>query len=228
MNKWQRVHISAPLLYFRLNLCAYGKGIMKNVVLKLTLIAVLFLSACTAVVKDDFSKLSTESSNQKIAVNQLGYLVNSEKIAIVPNVTATTYDLVDVNTNKIIRSGQLSHAKMWDNSGNDTFKRAEFTDIVTPGDYLLRVKGVRDSAVFSINNHVYDSIHTAALKYYYLNRSSIVIEKKYAGIYARPLGHKDDDVLYHSSAKQGDDFKAKEVQSQKRLVRCGRLWQVCC
>ncbi len=221
MNKWQRVHISAPLLYFRLNLCAYGKGIMKNVVLKLTLIAVLFLSACTAVVKDDFSKLSTESSNQKIAVNQLGYLVNSEKIAIVPNVTATTYDLVDVNTNKIIRSGQLSHAKMWDNSGNDTFKRAEFTDIVTPGDYLLRVKGVRDSAVFSINNHVYDSIHTAALKYYYLNRSSIVIEKKYAGIYARPLGHKDDDVLYHSSAEQGDDFKAKEVQSQKGWYDAG-------
>ncbi|MBB1455727.1 glycoside hydrolase family 9 protein [Pseudoalteromonas sp. SG43-5] len=194
---------------------------MKNVVLKLTLIAMFFLSACSAVVKDDFSKLSTESSNQKIAVNQLGYLVNSEKIAIVPNVIATTYDLVDVNSNKVILRGRLSHPKMWGNSGNDTFKHAEFTDIVTSGKYLLRIKGVSDSAVFPINNHVYDSVHTAALKYFYLNRSSIEIEKKYAGIYARPLGHKDDSVLYHLSSEPGDDFKAKKVQSQKGWYDAG-------
>jgi endoglucanase len=188
---------------------------MKHFILSLLLLSVLALTSCSVLVKNNLSKLSQLTSNQSIAINQLGYLNQGDKFATIPNVTASRFDLIDAKTNKVVYTAKLSGVKIWALSGNDTFKLANFSEFVTSGHYFLRVNGVRDSSLFPIGNDVYDSLSTAALKYYYLNRSSIDIEEKYAGIYARPMGHKDNNVGYHPSAEASDNYKAQRTKANK-------------
>lgn len=188
---------------------------MKNAVLKLTLLCIFCLSACTTRLEGDFSKQSTLATDQKIAVNQLGYMVDSTKIAVVPNVTATTFDLIKSKDNTIAYTGRLSRPAMWSSAEDNSFKRANFTGLTKPGEYFIRVEGVSDSALFSVNNNVYDEVHKAALKYYYLNRASLEIKKEFAGDYTRPLGHKDEHVIYHSSTKS---------QSKQNYTISSRGW----
>lgn len=194
---------------------------MKHFILSLLLLSVLALTSCSVLVKNNLSKLSQLTSNQSIAINQLGYLNQGDKFATIPNVTASRFDLIDAKTNKVVHTAQLSPAKIWTLSGNDTFKLADFSKFVTSGHYFLRVNGVADSSLFSIGNDVYDSLSTAALKYYYLNRSSIAIEEKYAGIYARPMGHKDNNVGYHPSAEASDNYKAQRTKANKGWYDAG-------
>ena len=158
-------------------------------------------------------------SNQQIAINQLGYLNKSEKIAAIPNVTASQFDVINAKTNKVVYTAQLSAAKIWTLSGNDGHKLADFSEVVTSGHYFLRVKGVADSSLFRISDDVYDSLSKAALRYYYLNRASTPIEEKFAGIYARPMGHKDDIIGYHPSAEPR--YKGKRIDSQKGWYDAG-------
>ena len=194
---------------------------MKHFILSLMVLSAFALTACSVSVKTNPSKLSKLTSNQPIAINQLGYLNQANKFATIPNVKATKFDLIDAKTNKVVHTAQLSPAKIWTLSGNDTFKLADFSKFVTSGHYFLRVNGVADSSLFSIGNDVYDSLSTAALKYYYLNRSSIDIEEKYAGIYARPMGHKDNNVGYHPSAEASDNYKAQRTKANKGWYDAG-------
>ncbi|ATG58409.1 MULTISPECIES: glycoside hydrolase family 9 protein [Pseudoalteromonas] len=192
---------------------------MKHLILSLLLLNVLALTSCSVLVKKNPSKLSKLSSNQQIAINQLGYLNKSEKIASIPNVTASQFDVINAKTNKVVYTAQLSAAKIWTLSGNDGHKLADFSEVVTSGHYFLRVKGVADSSLFRISDDVYDSLSKAALRYYYLNRSSTPIEEKFAGIYARPMGHKDDIIGYHPSAEPR--YKGKRIDSQKGWYDAG-------
>jgi len=194
---------------------------MKHFILSLIVLSVFALTACSVSVKTNPSELSKLTSNQPIAINQLGYLNQGNKFATIPNVEATQFDLINAKTNKVVHTAKLSPAKIWTLSGNDTFKLADFSEFVTSGDYFLRVNGVADSSSFSIGNDVYDSLSTAALKYYYLNRSSIAIEEKYAEIYARPMGHKDDNIGYHPSAEASDNYKAQRTKADKGWYDAG-------
>jgi endoglucanase len=68
------------------------------------------------------------------------------------------------------------------------------------GDYVLRVEGLPDSAPFKISADNYKALNAAAIKSFYLNRASIELTPKYAGTYARAVGHADTNVLVHESA----------------------------
>ena len=140
-----------------------------------------------------------ESSTIKIKLNQLGYLPNAQKIAIVPNVNSASFSVISTTTAQVVFEGTLSNALTWSLAGNEQFKQADFSAFVQPGTYKLSVAGVEDSAEFEINADVYSSLHDAALKYYYFNRSSMALESTYAGEWARAAGHSDEQVKVHAS-----------------------------
>ncbi|MBR5170614.1 MAG: glycoside hydrolase family 9 protein, partial [Muribaculaceae bacterium] len=74
----------------------------------------------------------------------------------------------------------------------------EITGITAPGTYELSVNGQKTR--FDVQPHALNDIARAALKAFYLNRSGIAIDGRYAGVYARPLGHPDTKVMIHPSA----------------------------
>jgi endoglucanase len=135
----------------------------------------------------------------RIRLNQVGFLPEASKIAIVPNVEVGEFWLIQADTNAEVLRGPLSQSQSWDMSG-DTVKVADFSAYNKPGRYKIRVTGAGDSHPFAIGERVYDDLLTASIRYYYINRAGASIESEYAGPFARPAGHPDTLVYVHTSA----------------------------
>ena len=201
---------------------------MNKLSINYALLSTLFLGACSgssgnAPSEPPATNTPAEITNtqQKIALNQLGYFETSSKIAIIPNVASTSFTIVDASNNEEVYSGTLSNAKNWPNAGSDSVKQADFSSLVAPGSYFIRVLGVDDSATFKIDSHVYDELHVAAQRYFYLNRASIEIEQQFAGDFARPLGHADTNVMYHPSADEQLSTQGETLASPKGWYDAG-------
>jgi endoglucanase len=153
----------------------------------------------TAVVAGSGAASSTAAVAGNIKLNQLGFLPESAKWAVVPAGSATSFKVINTSTNAEVLSGNLSAAATW-SASEESVKLADFSSLKVPGDYLLRVEGVSDSYRFTIANDVYSALTAASIKAFYFNRSSAELLAAHAGIFARPLGHPDDKVLVHVSA----------------------------
>jgi endoglucanase len=134
-----------------------------------------------------------------IQVNQLGFLPAAQKLAIVPANSATRFALVDAATGKPVFEGTLGAPASWDASA-ESVRVADFSGVKAPGTYRLAVAGLPDSAPFPIAPDAYRALDAGAIRAFTMNRASIALSEKNAGIYARPAGHPDDKVLVHESA----------------------------
>src|SRR3970282_2034942 len=137
-----------------------------------------------------------------------GYKTNSEKRAFITSDSEIkAFKIIDKLTNEIVFEGVVSSPKYWQYSGTYV-GIADFSSIQKPGKYTI-IAG-NSSKSINIDNTVYDSLGTKSLEAFYLARASETISEKYAGIYARPLGHPDDNVFIHASAtteKRPEGFK---------------------
>ncbi len=138
-------------------------------------------------------------SAPRIHLNQIGFLPNASKVAIVPNVESGEFWLYSADSKTELLRGPLSQPKSWDVSG-EKVKVADFTAFDRPGRYFIRVDGIKDSPTFQIGATIYDAALKASIKSYYYNRAGAAVETRYGGNYARPAGHPDNLVYIHASA----------------------------
>lgn len=155
-----------------------------------------------------------------IRLNQLGFLPDGRKWAVIPDVAAESFSVVDAQTDDEVHTGELSAAAEWA-PADESVKLADFSALVEPGEYRVRIEGVGDSEVFSVDSDVYTELNAAALKAYYFNRASIELEETHAGDYARPLGHPDDVVRVHASAEDGPRSADDEISAPKGWYDAG-------
>jgi len=157
-----------------------------------------------------FGIMAINAQSQQIRLNQVGYLPQAQKIAIVEG--AKKQSQFEIHShNQIVYSGTLSQAQYWDLSG-ETVQIADFSNFTTAGDYTIHVKGIKKSYPFRIGEQVFHDVNNAIVKAFYLNRSGIEILPEYAGIYARKAGHPDTAVIILPSAA-GPVRKAGDVIS---------------
>ena len=161
-------------------------------------------TSSTAVVASSILASSVAASSSatvadKIKLNHLGFLPESAKWAVVPSVAATSFKVINTTTNTEVFSGTLSAAATW-TASEESIKLADFSSVKTPGNYLLRVDGVSDSLPFVIASDAYNALNAASIKAFYYNRNSAALLVAHAGVFARPLGHADTQVLVHPSA----------------------------
>ncbi|PUA26952.1 MAG: cellulase [Cellvibrio sp. 79] len=193
------------------------------------IIAVVSLSSLLAACGNDGNSNGSSSvagaanssaSSSLIKVNQLGFLPESSKLAVVPDVPATSFKLLKAGTAIEVFSGTLSAAKVWDAS-RESVKVADFSSVKTPGDYQLHVDGLANSHVFSIAPDVYNALNAASIKAFYFNRSGVELLPEFAGKFARPLGHADTQVLIHPSAASDARPSGTVVSSPKGWYDAG-------
>jgi endoglucanase len=134
-----------------------------------------------------------------IKINQLGFKPLSEKIAVVPAVTATSFTVINKSDSSVVLTGNLSAAATW-TPAQESVKLADFSSLQQIGSYELQVEGVEKAAEFSISNEAYDEVNAAAVKAFYFNRASTELLEEHAGIYKRAAGHPGDNVKIHESA----------------------------
>lgn len=135
----------------------------------------------------------------RIRLNQIGYLPQAPKLAVVPDGGGAEFWLVDVASGTEVLRGPLGRAQRWEEAG-ETVKIADFSAFSKPGRYQLRVSHLADSMPFDIRDNIYDDLLKASIKAFYFNRASVGLEQRHAGIYSRPAGHPDTLVYIHPQA----------------------------
>lgn len=147
-----------------------------------------------------FAACSTSTGKlpaESIRVNQLGYYPLQEKVAVVDSALVEQFTIADATSGKEVLRGKGKSTAVSEWSGK-TRTTLDFSEIVTPGKYLLEVNGT--SVPFEVKDKVLAPLADAALKAFYYQRTGMPIEEQYAGKWNRPAGHPDNKVMVHPNA----------------------------
>lgn len=125
------------------------------------------------------------SREHSVRVNQLGYYLLQEKVAVMEGVYAGAFELVDTQTGKPVYSAPAGEIR---NSPFSEKQRTilDFSSFREPGNYVICVNGTEVSPHFVIGQGVLNHLADAALDAFILHRST--------------PGHPDTHVLVHASA----------------------------
>lgn len=137
----------------------------------------------------------------EIRLNQVGYYPDEEKVVVFEGIKAKEKITVTDEQGNVVLQPKVIRQAISPWSKKQRFI-VDVSELKTPGKYTIAVKGAERQ--FVVNPAALRDISHASLKFFYLMRTGIPIEKEYAGEYARPVGHPDLHVLIHpSAASQG-------------------------
>lgn len=137
----------------------------------------------------------------EIRLNQVGYYPDEEKVVVFEGINAKEKITVTDEQGNVVLQPKVMRQAISPWSKKKRFI-VDVSELKTPGKYKIAVKGAERQ--FVVNQAALRDISHASLKFFYLMRTGIPIDKEYAGEYARPVGHPDLHVLIHpSAASQG-------------------------
>lgn len=153
-------------------------------------------------------------------VNQLGFHPESEKIVVYPGNDANGLEVRDLN-GKTVLTLEAPMVYDWDYSGEE-IQTFDISAIKTPGTYRLFRGGVYAGLPIVVDSNVYGDLVKASLKWFYYQRSSMALEPRYAGKWARAAGHIDDKVIIYGSDKAtGGKGAGKTIKSDRGWYDAG-------
>lgn len=177
-------------------------------------------AASSMVISSASSSSQAAQTGSLIKVNQIGFLPESAKLALIPDGAATQFKVIQVGSDTEVFSGELTAAARWE-PANESVKLADFSSVKAPGDYKIRVEGLPDSYPFTIADDVYQPLLAASIKAFYFNRSGTELLAEHAGKFARAEGHPDDKVLVHPSAASAQRPAGTVIESRKGWYDAG-------
>ena len=138
------------------------------------------------------------SAQAQIRLNQAGMTPQQEKTAVVEGVVkATQVKILDAQTGKAVAKPRV--LRVVKSPFSDKRRTVvDFSRLTAEGNYVMTCGQHRQP--FSIREHALNDVSKGALKSFYLMRSGMPIEPRYAGQWSRPVGHADTHVLVHPSA----------------------------
>ena len=137
------------------------------------------------------------SAQSPVKVNQIGYYPDGPKTAVIePAAKAKSFTLKD-SRGKTVWHGKAVRTSVSPFDGRQR-QVVNFSDVRRPGTYTLIAKGKKQQVI--IAPHAFKDVAAASVKAFYLQRTGMAIEKRYAGEYARPAAHMDQKVIVHPSA----------------------------
>jgi len=165
--------------------------------------------------------LISQSFTHTIKVNQIGYLKDANKIAVINNVNSNLkFFIVSPELTIVLDSGILEGPFKSNYSPNTTYI-ADFSHFKKTGKYRLFIPEIGYSYIFEVNNNTYKNLANASLKAFYFFRSSTPLYYEYASIWARPSGHPDTSVYVHSSAASNTRTEESRISSPKGWYDAG-------
>ncbi|MDO9086916.1 MAG: glycoside hydrolase family 9 protein [Anaerolineaceae bacterium] len=129
-----------------------------------------------------------------VKVNQIGYLPEGSKIAILADESTTEQDWILNNQNgETVASGKTI-IKGLDSISGDHIHIIDFSDYEAPGENYKLIANNIESSPFKISNDLYSQMQLDAMAYFYHNRSGIPIKATFVGKdWERPAGHITDN-----------------------------------
>ncbi|MBN1951779.1 MAG: glycoside hydrolase family 9 protein [Bacteroidales bacterium] len=140
-----------------------------------------------------------QSANYDIRLNQIGFLPNAVKMAVVVNTELDSFKILTSDMSTTVFEGQFMPSTYYPSSG-EYVRLADFTLMTDTGSYVLEVSDLGTSVPFQIRSDVFTTLSKATLKSYYFNRASAPVLSQYGNAYAREEGHPDTAVVVLPSA----------------------------
>ncbi len=119
-----------------------------------------------------FQYTTSQEPTSFIRINQLGYLKNASKVAVMgtfAEAKKNSFELIDATNNKVVYTGKASNSYGAYGPFTNSY-RLNFSSYEKSGRYYLRMDEVR-SPVFHIGNNVYDNTADFCLRYMRQQRS---------------------------------------------------------
>jgi hypothetical protein len=158
----------------------------------------------------------TSPDNEKAApaikVNQLGFIPDSEKYALVTGFpeelkasAGTVFQVKKVSDNSVAYQNTLALVSDFEavDSGEKILK-ADFTDLKVPGEYYISVlaSGIEYSPKFKIGEDIYKKLITDSARYFYYQRQGIELADTNAMGFPRQDKTPQDSIASFASGKK--------------------------
>ncbi len=131
----------------------------------------------------------------KIHIDQLGYITHMPKKAVCVG-TGSSFEIVDIHSDKIMYAGVLPPFK-FDEASGENVSAADFSSFNLPGEYCIKI-GRKRSDTFTISDKPYTKFKNTVLKALYLNRCGAT-DSDYAGDYAHEKCHSAEAMLFENN-----------------------------
>lgn len=157
----------------------------------------------SAIVMFAIGCISNAQTTDEVRINQIGYLPYAIKYAVVLGSTSEQFEIKTADLSTTVFTGVLGREEEF-TSADEIVRIADFTDLSTPGEYVVYVEDLGNSDPFKISHDLFVPLSQATIKAFYFNRASTELLAEHAGIYARAAGHPDTAVVVHPSAASAD------------------------
>lgn len=154
---------------------------------------------------DDSNAVSDkeDESMAEININQLGYLTNDKKKAVLRGENlGKTFQVIN-EAGASVFEGELV-GPMENVTADEINYYADFSEVKEPGTYTIVSGDAAPSHPFLVSDGVYDALMKSVVKMLYLQRCGAALEKEHAGEFAHEACHLLEATIY------GTD-KTKEV-----------------
>lgn len=145
----------------------------------------------------DITDVIEEKVEQKIVLNQLGYIPESKKQVVFrgDSLADKTFNVVSKESGEVVYTGEISEGKVNEAAG-ETDYYGDFSELTTPGTYVIQTESLGESYEFKIDKDIYKDALKDAVKFFYYQRCGEDLSEEEAGILAHPECHKSLARIY--------------------------------
>ncbi len=180
-----------------------------NYKLRILFLAVTFITLILGISSLDSDIETLLKIRTEIAVNQVGYFPQRQKIALLINSSNPTAEikLINSDTKKLVAT-ITSNPEIQDDQTGDRLSEIDFSSITEPGKYYLKQDKLKSSP-FEIGNDIYQQPLITLLRSYYLQRCGVELDDPITGI-SHPPCHLQDGAIAHQDQyhQAGEAIKA--------------------
>ena len=151
----------------------------------------------------DVSGMVTDGEESKISpirIDQIGYLPDAVKTAVIADLDADSFKVVRSPHGGTVFEGTLSEPTENASSG-EIVRIADFTDLKMVGKYKIITSDGTESSEFTLSRQAYDKLLRETMRMLYLQRCGSELSPDHAGIYAHPVCHSELAVVYGTDQK---------------------------
>lgn len=151
---------------------------------------------------DDSGRVASGSGVEvpNINVNQIGYLPDAQKRAVVRAEQGTdisgSFDVVNVETDGVVFTGELEADRENAASGEQT-AIADFSEVTEAGRYKLVTEAFGESFEFEIGDNIYEALSDSTMRMFYLQRCGEAVTDDTFGHEACHMG---EAIIYGDSS----------------------------
>lgn len=133
----------------------------------------------------------------QVFVDQAGYRTNAQK-RFWTNISADSFSVFVLGSQALVLRGKLNFFSANEPATGMCLYTGDFTQVKTPGRYVIQPDGGSFSFPVTISDSVYQPVFRKALKGYYFQRCGLNLVGTFAGAYYHPACH-TLDATYHPS-----------------------------